>query len=116
MNDIEKAQNQIEGLKNQIEMAEVCDRLMQNPDFKKLILRYFCVEECARYVQVSGDGNQNDRVRADAMAIAQAAGHLKRFLDVTVKLGEMAKESIKDTEEYITELRQQAESERRGES
>lgn len=99
--NIEQAENQIEGFKEQVEMGECAQRLMVNPDFKKFILGYFCTEECARYAQVSGDSNLSDRARADAMAVAQSAGHLKRFLHTSVMLAEQAPQGIKDVQEFI---------------
>ncbi|UKL14815.1 hypothetical protein C121_82 [Stenotrophomonas phage C121] len=56
------------------------DKLMSNREFKSVILDTFCVTECARYAQISGNQLLSESARADALSIAQAAGHLKTFL------------------------------------
>ena len=63
------------------------------------------MQECARYAQVSGDPNVDATGRADALAIAQAAGHLKRYLSVVVQMGNHAENEIVNIEQAIDEAR-----------
>lgn len=88
-----------------IERSQMAMRLEQNHDFKKLILENFCVEECARYARESASPALDAQSRADALALAQAAGHLKRFLSVTVQKGFAAQNEMPDLEEAIEEAR-----------
>ena len=85
--DLESQQAQGE---HWIRMAEHVDRLRQNPDFQKLILEEFGVHEAARYIAFSGDMKQPTDARADALAMAQAPGHLMRFLVITKQKAHMA--------------------------
>lgn len=73
-----------------IKMAELVDRLRQNADFQKLILEEFGVHEASRYIAFSGDMRQPPEARADALAMAQAPGHLMRFLVITKQKGSVA--------------------------
>jgi hypothetical protein len=91
--------------KELIERRRVAERLAQNPDFKDLILDHFCVEECARYARESANPALNAESRADALALAQAAGHLKRFLSVIVQMGASAEKEMVDLEEALVEAR-----------
>lgn len=102
---IENLEKQIEDLKKNVDRREMALRLANNPDFRKLILEGFCQVEAAAYVQTSCDPALGDRERADALAIAQASGHLKRWLSVQVSMGYQASLTIKDCEAAIEELR-----------
>ncbi len=104
--------NMLDGLENQLEKEKqllsrrrMALRLADNPDFKQLILREFMVEESARYVHTSCDPAVSPENRADALALAQAAGHLKRYLSVVVQMGARAENEVPNIEEAIEQLR-----------
>lgn len=94
-------EKQLEDSKVLIERRQTALRLADNPDFRKLILDEFCVKEAARYVHTSADPAIGDRERADALAMAQASGHLKRFLSVVVQMGAHAERTRVDLEAEI---------------
>ena len=105
---------EIEALKKQRADAEVliarrdqAMRLANNPDFKSLVLKEFCVDECARYAQLSGDPARTPTERADSLAIAQSAGHLRRWLQVIGQMGAHAESQISSIDENIDELRRE---------
>lgn len=102
---IEALERQIEDLKKNVERREMAMRLATNPDFKKLILDGFCQVEAAAYVHSSADPSLGDRERADALAIAQASGHFKRWMQVQMQMGYQAQLTIRDCEEQIDEMR-----------
>lgn len=86
-------------------LVEARDRaiaLSNNPDFKKLILDGFCTVECARYVQESCDPMLAPHMREDALALAQASGHLKRFLSLTIQIGNTAANNVQQADDQIT--------------
>lgn len=91
------------------EKRAIALKLYNNPDFKKLILEEFCVNECARYAQLSADPSLGPVERADALALAQASGHLKRFLSVVVTIGNQAQRLEDELEEAIVAARQEEE-------
>ena len=103
MSEVLNLQKQRDDAKEMIEQAETALRLSNNPDFKKLILNEFCINECARYAQSSADPALNADQRADALAIAQAAGHLRRFLSVKIQMGNQADRQMADLDQAILE-------------
>ena len=77
-----------------VEARNMSQRLFANPDFRKLIVDGFMTHECARYVQESCDPLLTDSQRADALAMAQAAGNLKRFLQLCIRIGNTAEDNV----------------------
>lgn len=105
MTEVEQLEEQKDSFKEAIELRDCALRLHENADFKKLILNKFMLEECARYVQVSADPALKPENRADALAIAQAAGHLKRYLSIVVQMGNHAENSMVRLDEAIDDVR-----------
>lgn len=101
MSEVSALKNQRDDARSLIEHRELALRLSNNPDFKKLILNEFCVNECARYAQASADPALTENQRADSLAIAQAAGHLRRFLSVKIQMGNHAERQMSDLDEAI---------------
>jgi hypothetical protein len=108
MDAIKRIEMEVEKFKELVARKDQVTKLLANKDFEDFILKYFCVEECARYVCASVDANLGEDERRDALAVAQSAAHLKRFLNITMKLGEDAEEAIKAAEEELAELRREA--------
>jgi hypothetical protein len=88
-----------------LERRELAVRLAKNSDFRKLILDGFCLHDAARYVQESGDPALTAEQRADALSIAQASGHLKRFLSITFQMGAHAERTMPELEEALADAR-----------
>lgn len=105
MSRLEKLEEQLNDEKGLIERRDTIVRLGKNPDFRKVILDQFIVEECARYARESGDPALPAQARADALCMAQAAGHLKRYLNVQIAMGNAAERKIEEIEEAIEEER-----------
>lgn len=105
MSQLKNLEKQLEDCKELVTKRDQALKLYKNSDFKKLILDEFCVAECARYAQASADPNLNSDQRADSLAIAQAAGHLRRFLSVVVAMGNQAEASVDELREAIDATR-----------
>lgn len=105
MTNLEQLEQQLIESKTLNDARQMAIRLRQNPDFKKLILDGFCLTEAARFVQVSGDPAISAEERADALAMAQASGHFKRFLSVTIQMGAHAERTMPELEMAIEEER-----------
>lgn len=105
MSDLEPLLKQRADAEDLIARRAMAIRLASNPDFKKLILQEFCVEECARYAQTSGDPALNAAQRADALAISQAAGHLRRWLQIIGQMGQSAENQMESLDAAITDAR-----------
>ncbi len=107
MSEVFALEKQLEDSKEAVARRELALKLYKNPEFKKLVLDEFCTTECARYAQLSADPSLGDRERADALALAQAAGHLRRFLSIVVTMGNQADRLIPDLEAEIEAARQE---------
>lgn len=101
--EVKDLENQKEQYKKLISYRDMASRLLNNPDFKDLILKYWCTEECARYVQVSSDINIPEENRNQALAMAQATGHFKRFLEVVKSMGDYAESQMESLDQAIVE-------------
>jgi len=88
-----------------INRRQMALRLATNYDFRTLILEGFCLSEAARYVQASSDPALSAESRQDALNLAQASGHLKRFLSVVVQAGAVAERNMPDLEAHLAEER-----------
>lgn len=95
MSEIQEVNAHIEALKEVVELGRQAEKLASNREFRKLILETFMVKEAARYAHVSGDvDGQSQSARDEALAICQAAGHLKRWLSRTVQQGQIAEREL----------------------
>jgi hypothetical protein len=109
MSEVFALERQLTEAQEQVKLRDTALKLYTSPEFKSLILDRFCTQECARYAQSSADPALTVEQRADALNMAQAAGHLRRFLSVTVQMGYQAAGQITDLEDAILEARQEAE-------
>lgn len=105
MTETEHIQQQIADLQELVERKDLALKLEKSREFKKLILEIFCEKECARFVRNSGDPSISPENRADALAMAQASGHLRRFLSLCVMQGYRAEHEIAQAKQALEELR-----------
>lgn len=103
--EIAGLEHRLEAAKYAVAHAEDVRKLMGNPLFRKVILEQFCVRDCARYVQESGDPLLADNNRADALALAQASGHLRRWLDLAIRMGDTEAAVAIDVQEELEVIR-----------
>jgi hypothetical protein len=104
---VEELEQHIKALEEMVELRDMAFKLEKNREFRKLILENFCVTECARYAQASADPMLKAEQRADSLALAQAAGHLRRYLSVIVQMGNRASADIREAQEAIAEARRE---------
>lgn len=102
-------EKQLKDAKFLIARRDAALKLHGNREFKQLILDDFCGTECARFAQMSADPALGTNERADALAMAQASGHLKRYLSVITQMGNVSEGSIVSIEEALDEVRGEAE-------
>lgn len=108
---VEQLERQLEDTKKQVAFGDAVLRLVNNPDYRKVIEDGFMLHECARYAQQSANPALDDRGRADALLIAQAAGALKRFLSVNIQIRNQCAGSVPDLESAIEDARANSEDE-----
>lgn len=91
--------------KQLLERRQMALRLYTNRDFRKLILDGFCLNDAARYAQLSADPMLTKEQQTDSLNLAQASGHLKRFLSVTVQMGNGAEDELANLAEALAQAR-----------
>lgn len=109
MSQLQALEQQLKDAKELVARRDLALRLGQNRDFQKLILEDFIVTEAARLVGQSADPALDPHQRADALNMAQAAGHLKRYLSMMVRMGNTAEEDVPQIEAAIAEARSEGE-------
>lgn len=105
VNDVAELEELQKAYKMQIERRDMALRLYNNPDFRKLIVDGFMLHDAARYAQESADPSLDEQSRADALAMAQASGHLKRFLSFQCRMGDTAQKNLIDLDDELAEAR-----------
>lgn len=103
MEPISEIEEQLDLAREQIKLRDMALKLYKNREFKKLILEEFSVNECARYAQASADPALDSDQRKDSLAIAQSAGHLRRFLSVLVQMGNVAENQLPEIRQAMDE-------------
>lgn len=107
---VEGLEQQLSDAKQQVERAKTAVRLYNNRDFRKLIIEGFCRDDSARFVAQSGDPALSPEQKQDALNLAQAGGHLRRFLSAQVQLGATAERELADLEMELEEARVEADT------
>lgn len=111
MSEVQQLEQHLVKSKKLVAEMLMAEKLQKNTEFRKLILEEFCVQECARYAQISADPALPANERADALALAQAAGHLRRWLGVKCQMGYVAERELPQVEEAIAAARAEEEGE-----
>lgn len=107
MNRIDLLEQQLVGEKERLAKRDAILRLSKNADFRKIITEGFFIEDCARYVRESINPVLEPREQAMALAMAQAAGYLKQFLNISIQMGDVAAGTISELDVAIQEERAQ---------
>lgn len=108
---IASLERQVLGEKEAQARMEAIVRLFRNKDFKKVILEDYAVKDCARYTRESADPLLTPVQQADALAMAQASGHLLRYLNMGDMFGQGSAEKIVELQHEIDYLRSQPDEE-----
>lgn len=101
---VAKLENHKKGLEHAIRVRDAAIRLQQNADYKLVIGEGFMLHEAARYAHASGDPMLSANDRADSLALAQASGHLKRYLHVTTLMGDKAEADMPDLDATLVSV------------
>ena len=105
MSRINGLEEQLKDEKARLERRDTILRLSKNSDFRKVFVEGFFRDDCARFAMESEDPALTTMQQADALNIAQAAGHVKRFLNAQIIMGDMAERKLVEIEQAIEEER-----------
>lgn len=100
-----QAEQRIEELNKITELGDRIMRLQNNADFVKVINEEFLLNEAARFVQLSEDPSLKPDQQQDALRIAQATGHLKRWISIQIRMANTADNEIVQLNELLDQLR-----------
>lgn len=109
MSQVQALEHQLRSNQQLQEFAEKVRQLIQTPLYREVIIDHFSTRECARYVQESKDPSLTPAQQEDALNIAQASGHLKRWIAVTLQMADIAARDIPEIQEQLEYARQQGE-------
>lgn len=107
MNETQQLLAQKTELEQQVQLADLARKLETVPAFKKLILEHYFINETVRNVSISADPGLSESQRADALAMAQASGHLRRFLQAQIAMGDQCKKVISEIDDALEDLRRE---------
>ena len=110
MSELQQLEQQRADNQEAIELRDAALRLSENKDFRRLFIEMYFKTEAARLVQLSSDPVLKQDQREDALSMAQATGHAKRFLSMLVVRGNTLSREMDDLDEQIAEARQEEEN------
>jgi hypothetical protein len=102
---VQQLEQQLSNAQELIDRKNRALRLANNADFRVLFQEEYFLKEAARMVQLSGDPSLTAEQRADALAMAQATGHTKRYLSMIVQQATVAERDMPELEEALAEAR-----------
>ena len=93
--DMVMLERSIEHAKRAIELGNNVDRLVNNRDFKKLILDEYLREEPIRLVHLLSDPSMNSPESRQAITVQmEAISSFRRFLENKTQLAEISRKSL----------------------
>lgn len=95
------------GLKKNVALRDAIHRLTSNRDFRKVIDQEYLVTNCARLVGQAADLSHTREEREDALDLAKGAGVLKNWLSVTIRIGDMSEQELREFEANAEEIEQE---------
>lgn len=104
--NIDGLEHQIESKKHQIEQSNALDRLLKNKDFQTIVIEGYFKREAIRLVSAKGAiENQAPNVQADILRDMDGIGSFQRHLALITTTGEMARDSLGESEAMLDSLR-----------
>lgn len=110
---VDQLEAQLSNAKELVKRRHDAQKLAENKLFRTLILEEFCEKEAARFAHASADPALKAEERADALALAQAGGHLRRWLSMQIQMGAHAEREMGNIEAELEEARHEEDLERR---
>jgi hypothetical protein len=102
---IKQVEDTIEEARKQVDLARRIRKLERNPDFKKVILDGYFVDEASRLVLLNNDPSVPEAYRETIRRDMDGFSALKRYLMSNTQLGDSAERAIGEHEDTLEELR-----------
>ena len=104
MSEVTELQDHLKVLSKQVKLKEQVKRLLDNEDFKDVILTGFCKDEMARCMKLA----VYDKISADQrdlyIQLAKSSAALDNYLNTLIILGNIAEEDMNEVQQQIEEL------------
>lgn len=111
MSDIQDLERGIADAEELISRRNMAIKLSENFEFRRLFMQEYFVTEAARLVQFSSDPAGDKQQREDALSMAMATGHTKRYLSMAIQMGAVAERELPEMRRTLEELRIHGEDE-----
>lgn len=111
MSELKRLEQQRKDAEDLLQRRDAALRLADNRDFRKLFIDGYFQTEAARLVQMSSDPALTQEQRADALDMARATGHAKRYLSMMVQMANVAERDMEELDNQIEEARNEEELE-----
>jgi len=105
MSDILSLEQGIKDAEELVVRRDMAMKLALNHEFRKLFMEDYFEKEAARLVQLSADPSLSADQRADALAMAQATGHTKRYLSMMIRMGSHVEDELPEMRSTLEEMR-----------
>lgn len=105
MSDIQALERDIANNEALADHRKLALKLSENFEFRKLFHEEYFVTEAARLVQLSSDPALTKEQQADALEMAKATGHTRRYLSMIIQMGYVAERELPDQRAALEELR-----------
>ena len=97
----------IEQAQEMVRLGDMAAALANNPEFKKIVLDGYFLQEAARLVHLSTDPALREDIRVVVHRDMAGPGAFKRYLSTLVQRGYMARDQIKAAQEEIDTIREE---------
>ena len=104
MSQLTELQDYLKILGKQVKLKEQTERLLENEDFKEVILKGFCEQELSRCMQLAVAENISAEQRELYIQLAKASATLDNYLNTLLVLGRNAAEDIDTVQQQIESI------------
>lgn len=111
MSEIQALERQKREMQEHVALRDKVLKLSANPEFRDVIEHDYMLMEATRNIRIGSDPALDKDMRKDAVDMALATGHLKRYLSAKIQIGNQAENTIIHIDQELEELRQSGEDE-----
>ena len=104
MSQLTELQDYLMVLEKQVKLKKSVETLMENPDFKEIIIKGFCEDEMARCMQMAVYEKSTAEQRELYTQLAKASAAFDNYLNTIVVVGRIAEEDKEEVQKQIEDL------------
>ena len=104
MSQVTELQDYLKILGKQVKLKEQTKRLLDNEDFKEVILTGFCQDEMSRCMQLAVREKMTADQRELYIQLAKSSAALDNYLNTLITIGNIAEEDMNEVQQQIEEL------------